>query len=130
MILKPWTIAGAKIPPPFERELKVVMAPDKINKLPFTLLQTILYPEQGKTPVHTHTDHGVLMYVASGIGRAVIGEETFVIEPGMCTYASPGTPHQVFNDGQETVTILCYFTPALTENYLEEMRGQAKETSR
>lgn len=76
------TIQGSKINKPFERELKVLMSPDKDDEVKgFTFLLSTLAPNGGCTDWHLHSKSGELMIFLSGKGKAWLENNEFTIEP-------------------------------------------------
>lgn len=67
-------IQGTKINKPFERELKVIMSPDKDASIKdFTFIVSTLAPHGGCTDFHEHPESGELMIFLSGKGKAWFG---------------------------------------------------------
>lgn len=126
LIKKVWEVPSSKVDPPFERGLKVIFTPTEENPIDFTLLISTIYPRGGKTAVHEHKNSGELMYITSGHGEAVLGNERFAVEPDMVFYAPPGVKHMVLNTSDETMKIICVFIPPLPKEYVEKMQEQAK----
>ncbi|MGI6485293.1 MAG: cupin domain-containing protein [Tepidanaerobacteraceae bacterium] len=127
LIQKVWEIPSSKVDPPYERGLKVVFTPTEESPIDFTLLISTLYPRGGKTALHEHENEGELMYITTGYGEAILGDKRFPIEPDIVFYAPPKVQHMVLNTSDETMKIICFFTPALPKEYIEKMQKQAKE---
>ncbi len=65
------TAAGTAIPKPFERELKVLLSPDRHPEIKgFTFVLSTLAPNGGCTDFHCHPESGELMIFLSGTGTA------------------------------------------------------------
>ncbi len=65
------TAAGTAIPKPFERELKVLLSPDRHTEVKgFTFVLSTLAPNGGCTDFHCHPESGELMIFLSGTGTA------------------------------------------------------------
>ena len=112
-------IQGEFIPPPFERELKILMSPDIHNDVKdFTLLLSVLAPNGGCTDWHSHGREGELMIFMSGLGRAWLGDDEYAITPGSAMYAAPGVRHRTLNTGSEPLQIACVFVPAVSSDYI------------
>lgn len=129
LVKRTWEIRASKVDPPFERSLKVIFSPDSDGVGDFTLLVSTLYQRGGKTAMHDHPEHGELMYVTTGRGYAILGDQTIEVEPDTTFYAPPGVQHQVVNMGDETMKILCFFTPALPPEYIKNARDAALRAS-
>ncbi len=67
----------------------------------------------GKTTLlHRHRQSEELYHVTAGAGEMRLGEAWFPIGVGDTLRIDPGTPHQVRNDSEETLVILCCCAPA------------------
>lgn len=124
-VKRAWEVQGSKVDPPYERGLKVIFSPDADEVGDLTLLISTVYPRGGKTALHTHEASGELMYFMTGRGYAIFEGETFPVEPDVAFYAPPGREHQVVNTGDETMKIICVFTPALPPEYIRQARDAA-----
>ncbi|HOX27662.1 MAG TPA: cupin domain-containing protein [bacterium] len=110
---------GSKVPKPFERELKVLLAPETHSDVEgFTLLYSTLAPNGGCTDFHSHETSGELMIFVSGTGRAWLGGEEFALRPGVAMYAPPGVEHKTMNTGDEPLQIACVFVPPASSDYI------------
>lgn len=119
-------LPGAKVPRPFERELKVVMSPETHPDVEgFTLLFSTLAPGGGGTDAHEHDDSGELMVVAAGRGRAWLSGEEYDLKPGAALYAPPGVEHRTLNDAAEPLELICVFVPPASADYVEKMIARA-----
>lgn len=125
-------VPAAKVPEPFERELKVLMSPETHPDVEgFTLLLSTLAPGGGGTDVHSHDGSGELMVVASGRGRAWLAGAEHRLKPGAALYAPPGVEHRTLNDGEEPLELICVFVPPAPSDYVERMiadSGQGRAT--
>jgi mannose-6-phosphate isomerase-like protein (cupin superfamily) len=88
----------------------------------YTFLVAYIAPF-GSNNRHQHTVDEV-MYVASGHGRAVKGDEEGELPPGSLIHAPIGVMHQVFNDSPETMKLVCLFNPALPADELSVLLGE------
>jgi len=110
-IYKVWETPGAAVPPPNERVLKVILSPEVTGTKELTLLVSIIRP-CSTTGVHTH-DQDETMYVATGIGEMLEGERRAWVQPDMVLVAPAGVSHEVKNTGDETLKLICFFSPPL-----------------
>lgn len=121
MFVKFDTIQGSKINKPFERELKVLMSPDKDGTVKeFTFLLSTLAPNGGCTDWHSHSESGELMIFLSGKGKAWLENNEFTIEPGTALYAPAGMKHKTLNTSSEPLQIACIFIPAISTSYIQK----------
>jgi mannose-6-phosphate isomerase-like protein (cupin superfamily) len=115
-------VPAAKVPKPFERELKVVMSPETHADVDgFTLLFSTLAPRGGGTDMHEHKDSGELMVVVSGRGRAWLAGEEHELKPGAALYAPSGVEHRTLNEGGIPLELVCVFIPPAPADYIEKM---------
>jgi len=117
VVVKAFEEKGVKIPAPYERIIKVLMAPDKhgISEVTFTF--ALIYP-YSQTDKHTH-DRPELIYVVSGRGEATLGDkENIALEPDIVFWAEADEIHQVRNTGDEQMKLATIFIPAYTAEEL------------
>jgi mannose-6-phosphate isomerase-like protein (cupin superfamily) len=72
-------------------------------------------PPGGETAEHYHPRSEELYYFVSGAGRMRLGDDEAEIHAGDCVVIPPGTPHKLFNDGAETLVLLCCCAPAYSD---------------
>jgi quercetin dioxygenase-like cupin family protein len=60
-------------------------------------------PEFGERQRH---DDQEAVYVVSGVGEILIGEETYRLKPGSAAYIAPGTVHATRRTTEEPVKVL------------------------
>ncbi|MBU1672293.1 MAG: cupin domain-containing protein [Actinobacteria bacterium] len=115
-------IPPRRVPPPFERELKVVMSPETHEDVTdFTLLVSTLAPRGGGTDLHSHEGSGELMVVTRGHGRGWLAGREVELKPGAAMYAPPGVEHRTLNDGDEPLELMCVFVPPAPPDYIARM---------
>jgi len=123
-------IEGGMVPPPFERELKIVMSPDMHPSIGgCTFILSTLAPRGGCTDYHAHESSGELMIFLSGTGRARLGDDEREIGPGTAMYAPPGVRHKTENTGDEPLQIACVFVPAISTAYIRENIEAARKAA-
>lgn len=115
-IVKAWEEEGVKVPAPYSRTIKVLMAPDKRNVEGLTFSFALIDPG-GQTDYHAH-DRPELIYVVSGRGVYVSDGETFEVQGDVVIWASAGEKHQMKNTGAETLKLATVFVPAYKAEYL------------
>lgn len=119
-------LPAARVPKPFERELKVVMSPETHPDVEgFTLLFSNLATGGGATDSHAHDGSGELMVVVSGRGRAWLAGEEHELQPGAVMYAPPGVEHRTLNEGSGPLELICVFVPAAPADYVKQMIAEA-----
>jgi quercetin dioxygenase-like cupin family protein len=60
---------------------------------------------------HTHKAEEEILYVISGRGALIAGEEEVLFEPGVAVLIPPGIPHRIRVDGEETLRVVTVFSP-------------------
>ena len=119
-------VPGAKVPAPNERFLKVLLSPELGSTDKFTLLYSIISPKNG-TGEHAH-DSDEIMYVATGRGEGVVGNEKSELKEGTVIFAPNRIKHHITNTGDETLKIVCFYIPALKPaGYFAEAAEMAKQ---
>ena len=108
-------VKGVKLPQPYERFIKIFASPERIEKSLAskyaTFGATIIYPHTTAHPKHAHPNSEEILYVASGRGKAIIGEEEFEIQPGSIAYVPPGVGHTFVNESSETMKLFWVYAP-------------------
>jgi quercetin dioxygenase-like cupin family protein len=109
--------AGISVPPPYRRNIRVLLAPDRqsVSELTFTLVEI---PAGSGTDEHTH-DRLELIYIVEG--RAIIscnGQPSSVSQDDVILVRS-GELHRVANGGDDTLRMATVFVPGYpaAENY-------------
>jgi len=62
---------------------------------------------------HTHEKQTEAHYIISGLGNAILGEQSIPIHKGDIVIAYPFVPHEIQNNGSEPLELLCIFNPPL-----------------
>jgi mannose-6-phosphate isomerase-like protein (cupin superfamily) len=116
-LAKAWEEPGVEIPAPFQRRIKVLLAPDKEGVKELTFSHAIL-PPGGRTDYHIH-DRPELIYIVSGAGLCFHDGEETPISADMVMWVLAGEQHQMINTGYEPLKLATVFVPAYTaaENY-------------
>ncbi len=118
-IIKGMEVAGVQVPPPNERNLKVLFAPELGNTDKFTMLFSILNPE-GTTGAHTH-DSDEVMYVAASRGEGKVGGERSELSRDTVIFAPKLVEHSITNLEEEPLKLICFYVPPLKPTgYFEE----------
>jgi len=104
-------VPGVKVPAPNERTINILLAPELGNTDNFTALFSKLSPEN-IIDSHTH-ESDEFMYVISGKGEAICGDEKKEISADSIIWAPKKIRHLIKNSGDETLKLLCIFIPPL-----------------
>lgn len=105
-------IEGTLIPQPYERLVKMIVdcETDQIVK-DISISMGILAPHS-RNDLHCH-EGTELLYIVTGRGKAVIGEEINEIKDNHLIIAPPGVMHQQINESSETMRMFAIWTPAV-----------------
>lgn len=101
---------GVTIPSPFDRTIKILLAPDKAGVQELTLSH-VLIPPGGHTDSHTH-DRPELLYIISGQGVAKGDGEKCQVGPDTAIWVETDEPHELINTGDEVLKLITVFVPA------------------
>ena len=69
-----------------------------------------LNPGQRATPAHFHPNAEECVYIVTGTGKVLIGEEIYEIEPGALTIFPPNVPHMLWNTGDTPMKGICFYS--------------------
>ena len=97
---KSWEIEGFEPPQPYNRNLKVVMAPETHGVKSFAIIMVTI-PPGVKSDFHSHEGEEFWI-VTEGRAEFLIGDEKFIAEPGMVVFSPPKIKHQITNNGKDT----------------------------
>lgn len=111
-IVRSWEDEGVTIPAPYNRTIKVLLAPDK-NDVPELTFSHVLIHSHSSTDMHSH-DRPELIYIISGRGKCVTDNGEYELEPDTVIWAEKGENHQMVNTGYETLKFVTVFVPAYT----------------
>ena len=126
-LVKAWEEKGVEIPAPYQRTIKVLLAPDKegVNELTFSL--AILSP-QGRTDYHIH-DKPELIYVVSGEGICIHDGEETPVTADVVLWVLAGEKHQMINTGYAPLKLATVFIPGYNaaDNYKRCLEAANKD---
>jgi len=69
------------------------------------------FPAGTLASTHTHDTQDEILYVISGEGAILAGEQEIRFEPGVAVFIPPGLPHQIRADGQVPLLVVTVFSP-------------------
>lgn len=72
------------------------------------------FPGGTLAAAHTHPTEEEMLYILSGQGAILAGEQELRLEPGVAVYIPPGLPHQIRADGEEALKLVTLFSPPVT----------------
>ena len=68
-------------------------------------------PGRRAKPSHAHPHGEETVYIASGHGKAKIGDQIQKISPGMLLFFPQGVQHMLWNTGTEILKGICFYAP-------------------
>jgi quercetin dioxygenase-like cupin family protein len=69
------------------------------------------FPSGTLAAPHVHQGEEEIIYILSGRGAAIAGEEETRLAPGVAVFIAPGLTHQIRVDGPEPLRLVTLFSP-------------------
>ncbi len=113
---------GVTVPAPYDRTIKILLAPDKEGVDEITLSH-VLIPPKGHTDAHKH-DRPELLYIISGKGLSRGPNEEAEVGPDTAIWVEANEMHELINIGDEVLKLVTVFVPAYSS---AELYGQCLE---
>lgn len=111
IIINPNEKPGHITPPPYVRELKLLVSPllqENVDSISLGL--TILQPGC-KSSSHIHESETETWVVMEGKGSVIIDDKQIDVQQGMIVVISPNESHQLDNTSNDIFKILWIYTP-------------------
>jgi mannose-6-phosphate isomerase-like protein (cupin superfamily) len=125
-VIKTFEVKSVKIPAPFERVIRVLLAPDTQDIVKGMSVSHCIISSHSKTDYHKHP--GVeMMYIITGYGECHIGKETFPLGPDVLMVVPPETMHDMINHSDETMKLVAMFIPPETAEQIYERAQKAAQ---
>lgn len=119
-------IEAIKIPAPYERAIKVILAPDTQDDVKgISLTMGILSPHS-HNDLHTH-EGTEMLYIMSGFGKAVMDDKEYDIREDSLIIALPGIQHQQINESDETMKMFAMWIPPVSGKEVIERAQNAAQ---
>jgi putative monooxygenase len=100
------------------REWGLLLGPDNVGATHLTL-GFADFPG-GSAPLgHVHPTEEEMMYVLSGSGRLISGDQALKLEPGVAVYVPPGVSHSTVADPNEPLRLITVFSPPVVPGSYE-----------
>ena len=100
------------------RRLRWLVSKDAINANNCSACVIRVAPGEKVTPAHSHPNGEEVIYIMSGSGRVLVGNEVRAVRQGMAVLFPQGIVHMLHNTGTEEMKVVCFFAPATgLENY-------------
>lgn len=107
-------LEGTRIDEPYGRLIKIIMTPETMPEVPDISITMGIIDPHSRNDLHIHEGQTEILYIASGFGKAVIGDTTYEIREDSLIIATPGLVHQQINESDETMKMFAIWTPAVT----------------
>ena len=69
------------------------------------------FPAGTLAAAHTHPAEEEIIYILSGTGAILAGEQEIRLEPGVAIFIPPGLVHQIHVDGGAVLKLVTLFSP-------------------
>jgi mannose-6-phosphate isomerase-like protein (cupin superfamily) len=126
MVIYADKIESHTIPAPFQRSIRVLLAPDTQEIVKDVSITMGVIAPQSRNDYHTH-EGTELLYIVTGHGTAVIDDKEYPIGPDALIVAPPNTLHQQINESDETMKMLAIWTPPVLGSEVVERAVEAVE---
>ena len=100
------------------RELRWLISPTAVPAEGCSACVIRVAPGDRVRPAHSHPNGEEVIYIITGSGRVLVGEDVRSITPGTVVLFPRGVVHMVHNTSDEEMKVVCFFAPATNlENY-------------
>jgi mannose-6-phosphate isomerase-like protein (cupin superfamily) len=114
-LVRAWEEEGVRIPAPYGRTIKVLLAPDK-GDVPELTFSFALIDPSSQTDYHVH-DRPELIYIVAGHGISVCEGVSIEVQPDVILWVRAGERHQLKNTGTEVLKLATVFVPGYTAKF-------------
>jgi len=92
------------------REVRNAVSKEGSGSQQMTMQIVDVLPGAESKPGHTHTDCEEIIFVHSGAGEIMIGNEVHPMETGDVVFLPRGVRHMTRNPGKEKMRLICAFS--------------------
>lgn len=110
-VVKLWEKRGEAKEAPYKREIVPIFGPEREGIQELNANVTYIDPMSG-TNYHNHII-GELIWVVSGRGELLLGEEKYELEPDMAVWIPKEVFHRIQNMSIETLKLYNIFAPGM-----------------
>ena len=76
-------------------------------------------PGERVRPAHSHPNGEEVIYIITGTGRVLVGEDVSPVGPGSVVLFPQGVVHMLHNTGADEMKVVCFFAPPTgLDNYV------------
>jgi mannose-6-phosphate isomerase-like protein (cupin superfamily) len=72
------------------------------------------FPGKTLAAPHVHAGEEEIIYILSGTGATIAGEQEIPLAPGVAVFIPPGLRHQIRSDGPGPLRLVTLFSPPVT----------------
>ena len=100
------------------RELRWVVGAKALRSEQCSACVIRVAPGDKVRPAHSHPNGDEVIYIISGSGRVMVGDDVQAVRTGTTVLFPRGMVHMLHNTGGEEMKVVCFFAPATNlENY-------------
>jgi len=108
------------MPPPHERELKVLISPSLQEQVERLAVGMTILPPGNCSSFHTHEVDHETWIIVSGQGEARLEDEREAVGPESVVFIPRGVKHQITNTGRKVLRMFWVYTPPGAEKSILE----------
>ena len=95
------------------RAVTWLMTPETIGSKYSSACIVEVFPGKRTLPAHSHPNGEEIIYIISGEGQVLIGQEVYNIKEGSIMLFPQGVPHMLSNTGELHLRGICFYAPVL-----------------
>ena len=115
-------IQGTRINEPYARTVKIIVTPETSDEVKDISITMGIIDPHSQNDLHIHENGMEILYIVSGFGRAIIGDQEYSIKQDSLIIAPRGVVHQQINESDDTMKMFAIWSPPVTG---EEVLGRA-----
>ena len=111
VVIDPWKEPGEVKEKPFKRLIIPLFGPN-LRDVSELNANIVSIPSYSGTNYHNHV-LGEIIFIVSGTGEALLGNERFDLHPDTIFWAPAGVFHHIRNTGKEPMKVFAVFAPGM-----------------
>jgi len=121
-------IKGVRINEPYGRTVKIICAPDITDEVEDISITMGIIDPHSKNDLHIHENEMEILYIVSGFGKAIVGDEEYPIQHDSLIIAPRGVSHQQINESDDRMKMFAVWTPAVSGKEVLDRAIKAAES--
>ena len=93
------------------RRLRWLITKDNVDAVHCSMCMIQIAPGQTVKPAHSHPNGEEVIYIITGTGRVLVGEDVSPVGPGSVVLFPQGVVHMLHNTGADEMKVVCFFAP-------------------